>query len=304
MTQQLVAMDIDKVSLVDRGANGRKFAVLKQADAPPGMPPVSSPQVPAQPSRLDRIVKAIAAVLEGDREVSKAQTFGSIIAGQQLQDALYDAWYTLQDALWYAIWAYDENGVELSLEQKEALVAANLDEFKAWLLAQMETGISKSDRPTAEVVAGASVTAAVRKVGKKISAARLTRLKEAADALTSVLAEVESESDTEKRAQPEEADMDVQELAKALQPMIESAVDAAVEKRMANQPAPIEAEETDDAKPVSKAADDDEAPAWAIALVDRVEKIEESLGRGQRTSANGDDTTVAKSGQHWAHGIL
>jgi hypothetical protein len=291
-------MRLDKVSLVDAGANKREFAILKRADAMPALNRVSTIPSEDAPGLLDRITKAIAGALGIEADVTKAQTFGTIIAGQQLQDALYDAWSTLQDSLWQAIWATDADGVDVPLKTKTALVASNLDEFKAWLLSQMDTGIAKRE-VTPEAVANANLDAIVRKVGKKISADRMARLKSAAEALASVLAEVESEVDTEKRAAAQEDDMTSDELTAALQPFADRL--GAIEKKLDAAPVKKTDEEPD---PKDEPKDDEEAPAWAVALVDRVEGIEKMLGRGQRTSAAGEDAVAKKSDDNWTAGIL
>lgn len=290
-------MRLNKVSLVDAGANGREFAILKRAATMPALNPVATIPADDAPGLLDRITKAIAGALGIESDVTKAQTFGAIIAGQQLQDALYDAWSTLQDSLWYAIWATDADGADLPVKTKTALVASNLDEFKTWLLSQMDTGIAKRDH-SPEAVTTALLDAMVRKVGKKISADRMARLKSAAEALASVLAEVESEVDTEKRAQTQEDDMTSEELAaaiaKAQEPLI--AEIAALKKA-----GTAELAAAGDAK---DEPNDEPAPAWAEALVERVEGIEKMLGRGQRTSAAGEDAVAKKSSDNWTEGIL
>jgi len=294
MTTQLVKMGIQHVSLVDRGANAREFAILKRAyETPPvAMPPVSAS--PVEPGLIEKIK-----TLLGVTPVAKAQqTFASIVAGRELTDALAEHWTTLQDAMWSAIYAYDADNQPLPLEEKKALAAQNLDEFKAYLLAEMDRGITKSDL-SASAFAKAMVDGAVRKVGRKISAARMASLKEAADKLLAVLAEVEgSDEETEKRALPEEgADMTSEELAAAIAKANEPLVARleAIEKAQTAKAAG-EGEENDD--PVTL-----ESIAEAIGkLADRVEGVEK--GRGQRTSGNGEDATVQKSGQHWSHGIL
>lgn len=293
MATQLTDMEITKVSLVDAGANQRRFAVLKRdaGEAPD----------PEKRSLLAKIAKALGIHL--DDPVAKTRTFAEIIAGQQLSDALYDSWYTLSDSLWAAIYAYDDNGADLPIEAKQALVAQNLDEFKAWLLGQMETGIAKRDQPPTDA---RSVAAFVRKVGKKISAARLEQLKTAADALAAVLAEVESSDseDTTKRAQPEEAPMTSEELAQ-------------VQKAIADAVAPIAADVAvlkAAAKPVAK-ADPDPKPegsdgdtvsladvAKAITkLADRVEGLEGA--RSVRKQLDGQDGTSGVAKSKWA-GVL
>src|SRR5665811_2401962 len=113
----------------------------------------------------------------------RTATFAEVVAGQELTDALSDSFYTLQDVLWSVVYAYDEAGQALTLEAKTALVAQDLDEFKAYLLAQMAgTAVAKGDLGSAEQ---RELAAWIRKIGKKISGSRLERLTAAAEALNS-----------------------------------------------------------------------------------------------------------------------
>jgi hypothetical protein len=287
VTQKLTDMEIDRVDLVDAGANGRRFAVLKRDG---GGAPLELGE-----GWLTKLTSAIgssvAKALGIPEPVEKAMTFAQIVAGREMSDALEEHWTTLQDALWNAIYAYDDDNQPLPVESKKALVAQNLDEFKAFLLERMDQGIAKSDGSTDARL----FTAFIAKVGKKVSAARLARLTEAADALGAVLAEVAADdgsAETEKRATPqEETDVtltpeDIAAITKANEPLV----------------ARIEALETASkpAEPVTKTEGDGDAEPTIgdvltafSKLAERVEKIEEQ--RGVRTSASGEET-VQKSG--------
>jgi hypothetical protein len=153
--------------------------------------------------------------------VAKAMTFAEVVSGQELSDALADSFYTLQDVLWGAIYAYDEKGQALTIEAKTALVAQDLDEFKAYLLAQMASvTVAKGDLESPDQ---RRLGAIVRKVGKKITASRLVRLNAAAEALNSVLAEVaevvaDEAADTAEEVEVDKAEM-VAAMTEALEPI-------------------------------------------------------------------------------------
>jgi tetrahydromethanopterin S-methyltransferase subunit G len=315
MGRRLTDMAIDKVALVDRGANGRTFAVLKRDEAAEGRTPAELAALWKAADAADPIATR-ASVIEkvkswlglAPEPVAKARTFAAVIAGQQLQDALYDSWYTLEDSLWSAIYAHDADGNDLTIEAKQALVAQNLDEFKAWLLAQMSDATSVAKRSDAGQEAR-SLDAWVRKVGKKISAARLAQLKEAHDALAAVIAEAEPSDDddskAEKRAQPEEDEMTGEELAKALEPVM-NRLDA-IDKRL-----PPEQPESPPAATVAKGegSDPDEVPEPVAkvleAIIDRLDTIEKRVDgtAGVRKSLDGQTEQPQPRAESWAKGIL
>jgi hypothetical protein len=302
VAQRLREMQIDRVDLVDKGANGRRFALFKRD----GTGDVAAEMEAGIADRQGFVAKIASAIgeavaktfgIEPTEPVEKAMTFAEIVAGREMTDALEEHWTTLQDSLWSAIYAYDDEGNALPLDAKKQLVAQNLDEFKTFLLERMDQGVSKQDGP----VEPRLIEALVAKVGRKVSAARLARIKEAADALTAVLAEVEAdEAKTEKRATAqEEDDMTPEALAAAIQKGIEP---------LAERITALEKNGTPEGESVEKADDggaDDEVTLGDVVtaigkLADRVEAIEKR--RGERQSAT-PDQAVKKSDRPWA-GIL
>jgi hypothetical protein len=235
---------------------------------------------------------AHAAGADHSHTVAKAATFAEVVAGQELSDALYDSWYTLQDVLWGAIYAYDENGQALSLEAKTALVAQDLDEFKSYLLAQMASvAVAKSDLGSVEQ---RELAAWIRKIGKKISGSRLERLTAAAEALNSgaeslnsVLAEVADVMADEAAGTAEEVEVDKAEMVAAFTEAL-----APIAKSMEALAAA--------SKPIAKVDDEpgasagDEAP---VTIEDRLDTIEKILldgvqSQGVRKSLVGQDGGV------------
>lgn len=315
MPQKLTAMSIDKVALVDRGANGKRFAVFKRDDA---LDTVTAAAVPANVTAwktepapetdhatkrglLAKFAEFLGFTDPAPEPVAKVLTFASIVAGQEMTAALEDNFWTLSDALWLAVYAQDDDGADLSIEAKQALAGQNLDEFKAYLMGAMERGVAK--RADVGPVETAVLGALVAKVGKKISAARLARLQEAADALTSVLAEVVAEEATEKRALPEEAPMTGEELAQVSKAVVEALEPrfAAIEKRLSVEDEELAKDAV--AKAVSDGQGDIPEPIFAV-LKDFKERLDErDQVASVRKSLDGQDG-VAKAGRSWAHGIL
>jgi hypothetical protein len=347
MSQQLKDMALTRVSLVDKGANARRFAVLKRDeedtvaatadDTPAGIAgwlrkaadlimgtrvemaaATPMPQTEAEMRKhlsaehgLDAADMAMAtmetkhnAMHKAGAEhshlapqfVKKTATFAEIVAGAELRDALSDSWFTLEDALWAAIYATDDNGQALPLEAKKALVAQDLDEFKSYLLAQMDTGVGKRDAGE-PARAQAAVTALVAKVGRKLSASRVERLTSASEALNSVLAEVaDAQEEAETAATAKE---DIVEKAE-----IEAIVKAAVAEALAKSEKPPETPETpDEGIVVIGGALSLEGVAEAfIEFRDDIGTKVDALAkaRGERTSADGQEGPEPVKKSRWA----
>jgi hypothetical protein len=251
--------------------------------------------------------------------IAKAVTFASIIAGRELQDALPDAFDTLEDSVWSAIYARDAAGVDLAPADKQALIAQDLDEFKTYLLGIIDAGVQVGKGDITEGALGAArIQAIVAKVGRKISAARLEQLKTAATALSAVLAEAEADKATEtdaaaeedadaqkakKRAAPEETDVTNEEFTAAMAPF--AAQLAAIEKRL---PEP-KVTETDGTHAAEDDGADDaltlEGVAEAVGkLADRFDAIEKAANRGQRTSGDGQESGNGQVKKSVLAGIL
>lgn len=288
MTQKLTKMEIDRIDLVDAGANGRRFALFKRDGG--------GPDEAEQRGLIAKIGDAVAKALGIPTPVEKAMTFAQIVAGREISTALEENWWVLQDALWSAIYATDDEGNDLTLDAKKALVGQNLDEFKAFLLERMDAGVEKSAGPS-EV---RMVAALVAKVGKKVSAARLARLKEAADALAGVLAEVEADDEsakTEKRANAQvakEADVTPEELKAAVSEVVKAEIAPlradVDELKKAKQPAePVAKGDTPD--PDDEVTLESVAKA-VVAIADRMEAVEKQ--RGTRQSGSGEEATPVK----------
>lgn len=291
MTQRLTDMEITRVSLVDKGANARVMAILKRQEEA-SMPDATVDLAQAPAGVIAWLRKQLGFA---DEPVAKAQTFAAVIAGQELSDALDDAFWTLRDVLWSAVYAYDENDQPLTLEAKRALVAKDLEEFGAYLLARMDGGIEKRDASEA-ALARSAVTAVVAKVGKKISGSRLERLQAAAEALTSVLDEV-AEAVTDEAAKTaeedtvEKADI-VAAMTEALEPVTKR-LDALEAKKVAKaDPDPDGGDEGDD-----EPATLDTVVEVIGKLADRIDALEGSAGvRKSLAGQDGGTEPVAKKG--------
>jgi len=298
MSQRLTDMSITRVSLVDKGANTKRIAVLKRDEEASMSEQVAAAIAKVEGDEQARagiagwLRKAADALLGRPERVAKVATFGELVAGQELRDALYDSWYTLEDALWGAIYAYDEAGQALSLDAKQTLVAQSLDEFKAYLLAQMATGIQKREGGES-ARAQAAVAALVAKFGRKISASRMERLTAAAEGLNSVIAEVaDTQEETEAAATAEEDTVDKAE--------IEAIVKTAVTEALKEQAKPPE---TPEAGAADAAGAEAELTLEGVAeAVVELQKSVDAIAKapGQRTSADGQEGAEPVKKSKWA----
>lgn len=273
-------MDITRVSLVDKGANERRLAVMKRQEASMGNTAVGAAE--AGPAGIAAWLRKAADAVIGRVPVAKVQTFASMVAGQELQEALGESWWTLQDALWAAIYATDDNGADLSLEAKQALVGQDLDEFKAYLLAEMTEATSIGKRATNPDAA--AIAAFVAKVGRKISGSRLERLQSAADALSSVLTEVEDSNEADDTE--EDTDVDKAEITKAITDGLAAGLEPITKRLDALETGKVEKTEGEgDDAPITL-----EVIAEAVGKVaDRLTAIETAGAVGKRTSVVGQD---------------
>jgi hypothetical protein len=108
-SQRLTAMEIDRVDLVDVGANGRRFAVLKR----------------------DAVGKA------------DVVTFEQLMASDQMRDWLPGALSALGDVVWAAMYPPDPDDPALTPAMRLQAVANSVDEFKAGLLDRVATAIGE-----------------------------------------------------------------------------------------------------------------------------------------------------------------
>lgn len=230
--------------------------------------------------------------------IRKAQTFDEIRAGDELREELPDAFYTLQDALWSAMWATDDAGQTLPIDQRIELVSTDLEQFRTYLVGVLQQAVGKRD-PGASLV-DQTITAVVAKVGSRSSAALQARLEKAASALTEVLAEARAESTAIEK---QEDEMTPEELTAAIQkanePLIER-IDALEKRSAAEKPAEPEPVKKDD----QGAGEGDGDPVTlegvakaVVSIADRLERVEKAPG--ERTSAAGQEGGEVKKSR-WA----
>lgn len=176
------------LSLVDKGANQRRFQVVKAADLAPGQGPTDAPgSAEHAPTWLTRFLASLGlgslVATKGD-EVGPL-TFDAAITAERLRRARWEA----TDALWDVI----RNVMKSDLVDKPGAVQLALSQFSSVVmgLVSATTAMKSEDVPT--ILAAFDPPAdLVSKAGKVISAGNLATIRSAQDALAKAAAALEA----------------------------------------------------------------------------------------------------------------
>lgn len=245
------------VSLVSRGANGRRISVTKAEtvarDPDPGVAPGSS--APEQPMPPRAVTKAddesttlevvshlgpgtnqaergswffrVFAPLLGLMGVAKADkplTFDAAIASTKLREARWQA----TDALWDVIRAVLEDE---ATTDKVAAITVALDQFKAHVLALVAaTPVSKAEdrQALAEAIKADPGWTTVQKAGKVLSGANMAKVEAALSALAALQAELKAlqaaGSPPDTASKEDDVKLDVQQLTAVAKAAADTAI--------------------------------------------------------------------------------
>lgn len=306
MPQHLTDMDITHVSLVDKGANARRFALLKR------QPMVSLPDA-LEATETDANIEVDHGADSGVRgalakigqalgfDVTKAEDFDAITAEREMSKAVDEGFDTLRSAVISASYGRDADGNQLPADDRRAMVGASIDQFKAFMLDAMS----------------------VSKAGRKISGARMTQLKDAFKVLADIINGVEQGYWTPDDSSIEKGidEMTETELRELVDKRVGDSVtaafaeDGAITKAIAaalapkaEQPAAVE--KTADATVTMKLDDDivkaiggvdaklDEVSTTNGQVIEAVAKLAdrvEALEAGRRQSSAGEAAVVTKA---------
>jgi hypothetical protein len=309
MPQHLQDMEITRVSLVDKGANGRRLAVLKRQEGSMTKP-ASSAMTGALAAGIAKgrtgqaetgILAAIRKVLSPSRKVAKSAAANVSQATWALTTVL--GLITSESA------DLDEDGADPDAADDQADVA-NLKAIAQGLTTYIastaqEVGSADDLEDIAEEAAAYAAYCAgesygvwksarpIEKAGRKISAARLSELESASDKLLAVIADAKADSGTKE--DDEEDDVEKADITKAIGEAMAAALEP-VTKRL----------ELLEASKVEKTGEGDEPVtlegiAEAVGKVaDRLEKLESAGAVGKRTSIAGQDGGEVKKRAQFA----
>jgi hypothetical protein len=131
-TQHLVGMAITNVSTVDRGANGREFAVLKRD-------PIARPAVIDE--RMEREILAKAE--QAGRLLKSIPTFATLIGAKDVAAWLPPALDALATTIQGALYLEDDGSGKLTTDVRLDSVRASLAEFTSAVLEHVAGSVVK-----------------------------------------------------------------------------------------------------------------------------------------------------------------
>lgn len=265
---ELRNVDVQFVSLVDKAANRRTFKIFKSADWH------EDGDSDPQPDQLRGLWQTLKAFFAGQKPVQKAdsppESLASVIQAQSAEGDLDEARWALSDMM--------RQILESDAPDKAARIAQAIDEYRQYVLNRLAAvGVVKAREEVA-------------KIGRKVSAARLSLLREAMRKLQEALADLEAEGDNseggeEQVTKEELAQMVSEHVAKAMQPLVD---------RVAKLEAPEQKPEAEQvtAEKVAELVGAEVAKA-VEPLAARIERLERARGMG-----NANPEPVAKSGSN------
>jgi len=314
MTQRLTAMAIDKVSLVDHGANGRPFAILKRHKEGSMTTPLTAQAAVgalaagiakarsegAKPGLLATLRKALSPAPTKVRKSAAGMVSQATWALSTVLDLITAESADVLDL----ITAESADLSDDAADPDAAEDAADLTNLKA--IAQglttyiastaQEVGTPDDLEDIAEEAAAYAAMCAgeygvwkanrpIAKAGKKISAARLNELRDASDKLLAVIADAEAD---DKSTKTEEEPVEKAELIAAIGEAVTKANEPIVKR--------LEAIEKAAGAPAGDPPEDGGEPvtldtiAEAVGkIADRLSTVENGANTGHRTSLSSQD---------------
>lgn len=167
------------VSLVPKGANGRRYAVVKADGGEPPALPAAPPE-----GAMSRAWKRFGELFAAERAAKGgAEVFDAAIYPRRVFEALNQG----TDALWSAFYAILDDE---AIKDKPAAMGEALDRFVAFIKREADTGKAAKAEDLAVISTAAATLAAppprdppAAKAGKVISSANAGRIRQSADAI-------------------------------------------------------------------------------------------------------------------------
>lgn len=309
---ELRNVQVQFVSLVKKGANGRQFQIFKSADFEPeeeqptkGLGDIvqaavqKALQTLGLAAKSEEVEKAVEAVATNPEGAKTPPTFSATMEEKEQRDAIWSGLYVFEDVIREIIWSTATNKVDL--------VAQAIDDFKGYILPRVPAfNVQKADdEPDKEMMDGdiANIEEGiayvnVAKAGRKISTGRLARLKEAHARLAEVITEAEGTQDDETTEVGEEIEVKKEDLMEVLKAAL-----APVEERLTALEGTTEEPKTEE--PADNTAEIIKAAlAEALAPVtERLAKVEKA--RGVSNAKPTETANVQKAGGFsWGGSIL
>jgi hypothetical protein len=272
---ELRDVDVRAVSLVGKAANKQKFAIFKSADYEEKEDGVALEGV--EEGRAKKFFDVVKAFFKGEDVDAEKGALRDEIARREKERALRDAFWALNNVFNQA---YHEDG---QFDLKAVLSA--LDEFAA-----ICADYVSPDGTTAKGVC--------QKSGRKVSGARLKKLKDAYASLAEIIAEADGEGN-ENMGESDMTKEEIQEALKGALAPIEERV-AVIEKEKGAAREPAKAENAEEGK-----AELAEIVKEAVApLVKRIETIEKARGVSNKIPEDGMVEKDADDANFWGGSLL
>ena len=286
-------MDINRISLVRKGANKQKIQIYKEDETDEQEEPDEKGLMAILKSYFQgNTRKADEAVAPAAKKASK-KTFSSMMAVNDITENMWRANDTLRSVMRDII-----NNEEIT-DKKAALLQA-VDEYSAYMKNKVNVStIAKGDSffDVPEVV--------IEKAGKKVSSKNLETLKAALRALNAVISEAEPEpegqkTETGKEENEEESEVKKEELTEVMKQALEQALEPINERLDKIEKADSKAEPGSGETAVEKEAGElaeilKSAVGEALKPIsDRLEKVEKSRGMARSQEGEEDPARVEK----------
>ena len=289
---ELTDVHVNSISIVDKAANKRKFAIFKSAEAP---------AAENEPTELKRFFDVVKAFFLGEKPAPVEK--GAV-------ENIYNA-ETKSQKFWVAQRALCQTlglaGDPDQLETNAAKIREALNEF-----VKIATEImGGSDEDVKKFAEAAGKVEHVEKAGRKLSGARRAKLQSVYEAIGELLSETDDESgetgegavgnggEVTKGA----ADMDSAKLNEVVKGILDEAMKPLAERiekleKAESEPAPAnEPDQPDVAETVKAAVDEAIKP-----FVERLEKVEKA--RGTSNAVKDDASAVKKSAEDVFGGVF
>jgi hypothetical protein len=219
MPRELKDVNVEFISLVNKGANKQNIQIYKSADYKPDS---VTPVVKEEDSLLQRIIKSVTEVVKGETKRSFEERMTQSIA----QSNIWRAVDVLQSMIYDILYAWP--GEEYETETPMADIGKLIDEFKAFYLSNLNAlGITKAAQQMKESIDLKKAAEEGLKIQKNagLTQTHVAQIQKCSDTLQEVLELAKASTNTviEKEG---EKDMDAQALSQviksALEPLVKS----------------------------------------------------------------------------------
>ena len=204
MPRELKDVEVQYISLVNKGANKQKLMLYKSADYQPEEEKVVEPVAKGNETILEKVMNAVKGVLV--KEDSKP-SFKASMEKQQAWNSLWDSFYVMRDVLADILWWSDTETPKADIEKE-------LDEFKKFILDTLGTvGVQKS----AELMkADKEKATKVLKMDKPVSAKLVKEFEQSMNKLNNIFSEIKSGNIVKE----EEDEMKAEDIQKAMEQVL------------------------------------------------------------------------------------